>query len=79
MWLLNVPSCDQLKPLSQGITECLWHGVDIFKDDVEGEWEVFHVGADLRKLPCSTKDRNLDVKYGILSDTKQLLQSVSIF
>lgn len=33
----------QLKPLSEGITECLRKSIHISKDDVEWEGELFHV------------------------------------
>ena len=42
---LNVPHCDQLKPLSLSIAEDLWHGTDVNQDDVQLAQEVFNVAG----------------------------------
>lgn len=57
---------DQFKPLPERVAQRLWQGVDVTQDDVEGEGELVHVGADLRQLPRSFKDGHLDVQDGVL-------------
>lgn len=39
---------DELKPLSQSITQGLWKGVHISQNNIEGEREFLHVGPNLR-------------------------------
>lgn len=56
----------QLEPLPEGVAQGLRQGVDVPQDDVEGEGELVHVGADLRQLARTLEDGNLDVQDGVL-------------
>jgi len=57
---------DELKPLSECVAQGLRQRVDVPQDDVEGEGELLHVGADLRQLPGPFEDGHLDVQDGVL-------------
>lgn len=68
-WLLIgllVGCRDELKPLSECVTQGLRQGVDISQDDVEGEGELFHIGADLWQFAWPFEYGHLDVQYGVL-------------
>lgn len=72
-WLLIgllVGRRDELEPLAQGVAERLGQRVDVPQDDVEGEGELLHVGADLRQLPGALEDGHLDVQDGVLQGDK---------
>lgn len=63
---LLVGRCDEFKPLPERVAQRLRQGVDVTQDDVEGEGELVHVGADLRQLARSFEDGHLDVQDGVL-------------
>lgn len=63
---LLVCCCDQFEPLSECVTQRLRQGVDVSQDDVEGEGELLHVGADLWQLTRPFEDGHLDVQDGVL-------------
>lgn len=58
---------DKLEPLPQSITQCLWEGVHISQDNVEGEGEFLHIGPNLRQLTWPFKYGYFDIQYGILT------------
>lgn len=60
-------SCrDEFKPLPESVAQGLWQGVDVPQDDVEGERELVHVGADLWQFPWTFKYGHLDIQDGVL-------------
>ena len=63
---LLVCCCDQFEPLSECVAQRLRQGVDVSQDDVEGEGELLHVGADLWQLARPFEDGHLDVQDGVL-------------
>lgn len=68
-WLLvgSLVRCrDKFEPLSERIAQSLWQGVNISQDDIKGEGELVHVGADLRHFSWPFKNGNLDVQDGVL-------------
>lgn len=62
----------KLKPLSERVAQGLRQGVDVPQDDVEGEGELVHVGADLWQLARTLEDGNLDVQDGVLQPNTQV-------
>ena len=71
---------DEFKPLPEGVAQRLWQGVDVPQDDVEGEGELLHVGADLWELPRPFEYGDLDVEDGVLqrSTEKRCLVTVCL-
>lgn len=68
-WLLvgSLVRCrDEFEPLSERIAQSLWQGVNISQDDIKGEGELVHVGADLGHFSRPFKNGNLDVQDGVL-------------
>ena len=63
----SAQTCDQLKPLSQSITQCNGQRVYVTENDVEREGKLFHVGLDLGKLTRS-EDWHFNVQYWVSVD-----------
>lgn len=74
-WLLISPlvACrNKFKPLSERIAQGLWQGVYVSQDDVEGEGELIHVGADLWQFCGPFEYGHLDVQDGILQHSTRV-------
>lgn len=70
-WLLaglQVGCCDEFKPLPQCIAQGLGQGVYVPQDDVEGEGELLHVGADFRHFTRAFEDGHLNIQDGVLNE-----------